>query len=73
MPIYEYTCPTCSADFEKLLRRTDEPVACPSCGHDKPRRRLSSFSFSGAAPSQAASACESGACSPCSGGMCGWN
>lgn len=68
MPIYEYTCPQCSADFEKLLRRTDDPVSCPSCGAASPRRRLSSFSFS--APS---AACDSGGCSPCSGGACSWN
>lgn len=67
MPIYEYTCPSCSTDFEKLLRRSDEPVACPSCGEPGPRRRLSSFSFSAPTPSSAPS------CSPCSGGACGWN
>lgn len=74
MPIYEYTCPSCAKDFEKLLRRTDEAVACPSCGDANPRRRLSSFSFSsGAGSASFAPSCDSGGCSPCSGGACGWN
>lgn len=73
MPIYEYTCPACSAHFEKLLLRTDQPVACPSCGDAHPQRRLSSFSFASGGSSAASSPCEGGACSPCGGGMCGWN
>ncbi len=31
MPIYEYHCPHCDAQFEKLVR-SDTVVACPQCG-----------------------------------------
>ncbi len=32
MPIYEYKCRKCGAEFEELLRRADESVECPKCG-----------------------------------------
>jgi putative FmdB family regulatory protein len=43
MPIYEYACPTCGADFEAfLLRRSDEAeVACPACHGRTVTRRMS--------------------------------
>ena len=31
MPIYEYTCKSCSHEFETLVRSGDTPV-CASCG-----------------------------------------
>jgi putative FmdB family regulatory protein len=31
MPIYEYHCPACDAQFEMLVRSTTIP-ACPQCG-----------------------------------------
>jgi len=39
MPIYEYRCRECGAEFE-LMRRMDqlsEPVSCPECGADAER------------------------------------
>ena len=33
MPTYEYRCPACQHEFEKLQKMSDEPVAaCPECG-----------------------------------------
>lgn len=33
MPTYEYRCPSCQNEFEKLQKMSDEPVAdCPVCG-----------------------------------------
>ena len=32
MPIYEYKCRKCGAEFEQLLKRADEKVNCPECG-----------------------------------------
>lgn len=42
MPLYDYRCPHCSTEFERLVRfsKADE-VACPSCGHTYAQRRLS--------------------------------
>jgi putative FmdB family regulatory protein len=40
MPIYEYSCRQCGAEFERLVgpRVT---VACPSCASDRVTRRIS--------------------------------
>ena len=41
MPTYEYRCTSCSNQFEKFQRMSDEPVAeCPACG-SRAERRLS--------------------------------
>jgi putative FmdB family regulatory protein len=33
MPTYEYRCPACNHEFEKLQKMSDEPGApCPECG-----------------------------------------
>lgn len=33
MPTYEYRCPACKHEFEKLQKMSDEPGApCPECG-----------------------------------------
>ena len=50
MPIYEYDCENCGHRFEKLLKRTDEPVACPKCGADRVAKRFSTFSASTKGP-----------------------
>ena len=39
MPLYDFHCPACNADFERLVRR-DDVQACPACGHAAPERRL---------------------------------
>jgi len=31
MPIYEYKCSKCDEEFETLVFRSDESVACPQC------------------------------------------
>ena len=41
MPTYEYRCTSCSNQFEKFQRMSDDPVAeCPACG-SRAERRLS--------------------------------
>ena len=42
MPIYEYHCPKCGADFEKLAT-AQTAVACPSCESREVTRVLSVF------------------------------
>jgi putative FmdB family regulatory protein len=48
MPIYEYSCNTCSEIFAflKWANATDEDTACPKCGSKDIRKLLSSFSCS---------------------------
>lgn len=48
MPVYEYRCTSCSANFSKLARRVlsgDEPL--PSCPHCQAasERKLSAFMY----------------------------
>ena len=40
MPIYEYTCSSCSHDFELLVRGEMTP-ACPECESVELERRMS--------------------------------
>ncbi len=46
MPIYEYYCEACNAEFEALrpASKSDEPAPCKTCGQPG-RRQLSTFSF----------------------------
>ena len=46
MPIYEYYCSNCDAEFEALrpASRADEDVPCKTCG-SLGQRQLSTFSF----------------------------
>lgn len=52
MPIFEFSCDACGAEFEELLRQPDPPgkVHCPSCGSSQVRRRLSAFAVHGGKP-----------------------
>ena len=42
MPIYEYRCANCGAEFEKLMRSGDTPE-CPSCHGRKLDKKISVF------------------------------
>ena len=44
MPLYEYVCRACHADFEALVpasRRDAADTACPRCGAAKTARKVS--------------------------------
>ncbi len=42
MPIYEYTCAGCGAQFENLtLSRLASPPSCPNCGSPETEKLLS--------------------------------
>ena len=78
MPINEYNCPKCSAQFEVLVRtKSDVPTVCPSCGKGKPVKAFSAFatltrtSSMPSCASSCASAGDSCLSSPCGGGCCG--
>ncbi|MDY6988870.1 MAG: zinc ribbon domain-containing protein [Thermodesulfobacteriota bacterium] len=61
MPLYEFRCPKCGAEFEHIVFCTDkDPVKCPTCGAPHPERLLSVFSSgrtSGAGTASATSSC----------------
>jgi putative FmdB family regulatory protein len=71
MPLYEYRCRTCDADFElrRAMSEASEPAECPQ-GHADSMRRLSIFASvgtgaAGPAPKPA------GGGGGCCGGGCG--
>jgi len=67
MPIYEYHCKDCGADFERLLKNREETVVC-ECGSNEVDRRMSVFaprnggSKAPARPAACQSCCSGGAC-----------
>jgi putative FmdB family regulatory protein len=74
MPIFEYGCQSCGADFE-LLVRSDTKVACPGCGGEKVTKKLSLFASFVARPSGAVPSCHSSGrgcdMGRCGSGLCG--
>ena len=83
MPIYEYVCGSCERRFERLVRRFDEAVACPSCASSAVEKQLSVFAVSVSSPAPSLGGCgavgvldprvgwlRSG---PCGGGACSLN
>ena len=61
MPIYEYYCPDCEIEFEKLVRlsEADATPECPECGGRHAQKKLSTFATSGGSTGRgvAASSC----------------
>lgn len=43
MPVYEYSCRTCAARFDRVVphERADDVQACPECAGDDVRRAFS--------------------------------
>ncbi|MBT5872040.1 MAG: zinc ribbon domain-containing protein [Candidatus Latescibacteria bacterium] len=54
MPIFEYHCDDCSADFEMLVRSANagDEMSCPTCEGDHTTKKFSAFATSGAADGQ---------------------
>ena len=70
MPIYEYKCRDCKAEFEKITTMAKaNDVECKKCGSKNTERLLSVFGVSSGIPD---SPCADGQCSPkeCPGGRC---
>ena len=45
MPLYNYLCEQCEAEFTELRRfsEMDDPIDCPECGNGSTRQLLSGF------------------------------
>ncbi len=65
MPIFEYQCSQCKAEFEKLIFSSDDSeIQCPQCQSEKIHKKMSAASLTG-----------SGKCGPAtpSGGISGFS
>lgn len=45
MPIYEYRCPDCGHEFEKLQKISDPTPECPTCGAGEVKKKVSASAF----------------------------
>jgi putative FmdB family regulatory protein len=71
MPIFEYRCRDCGAQFEKYQANGAGEIVCAKCRSARVEKLLSVFAVAGSTRSEAA--VESGPC-PCGAprrGMCG--
>jgi len=68
MPIYEYQCQDCQAEFELIrsMKDADAEATCTRCQGHSIKRKLSLFNAS----SEGRSITSSANCSGCSGGSC---
>jgi putative FmdB family regulatory protein len=47
MPIYEYRCPDCGYEFERIQSFKDDPITdCPTCESDRVKKKISLSAFS---------------------------
>lgn len=70
MPIYEYRCRDCDADFERYVASAATTVACPSCAGARVTRKLSVFAMRSESPVASMPMSSGGGC--CGGGCaCG--
>ncbi len=71
MPIYEYSCSKCKAEFEELVFGQDPKIKCPECGSAKVSKQMSAFAhkcdgnFVSSSGGSSCSGCTSGSCSSC--------
>ena len=69
MPIYEYRCGKCGAEFEKLVMSSTANVDCPKCSSRKVQKKLSVFGMSGVekpfAGSSSCGSCTKSKCTSC--------
>ena len=45
MPIYEYRCAKCAAEFEKMVKLNAPIPSCPACGDEEVTKLISASSF----------------------------
>lgn len=62
MPIFEYRCKGCKAEFEKLVFRSDDTdIMCPACKSNRVEKKMSAASVMSGSQSSGFSG---GGCAP---------
>jgi putative FmdB family regulatory protein len=72
MPIFEYKCQDCGAQFEKIITSSSRSILCAKCESPNVDKLLSVFAV--AKGSRAATAFDAGPCRTCGArerGICG--
>lgn len=70
MPIYEYVCDDCQAQFEKIVINKQQEISCPKCASKKATIQLSVFATANANGSSAKPSGGSSSGGGCCGGGC---
>jgi putative FmdB family regulatory protein len=72
MPLFEYVCSECGAEFEKIVPTHKTRVACQSCRSRRVEKKLSVFAVSGGGsdPMESLAGGGCGACGADEPGMC---
>jgi len=75
MPIYEYVCDDCGAEYERLVMKQGTAITCPKCASEKNTLKLSVFAAHGngskASAGSSSSSTDSGSMPGAGGGCCG--
>jgi len=71
MPLFDFRCKRCGAEFEALVLGGDQP-SCPECGTSDLEKLMSTFAVGGKSGGEASASggSRSAGCSGCSGGSC---
>ena len=71
MPLFEYVCADCSAEFEEIVPTYDASVECSQCGSLRVEKKLSVFAVAGDRSRGSTDEGSCGACGSDSPGVCG--
>ena len=76
MPIYEYVCDDCGAQYERLVMKQNTAITCPKCESAKQTVQLSVFAAHGngskaSGSSSSGPSGDSGSMAGAGGGCCG--
>ncbi|HUJ18754.1 MAG TPA: zinc ribbon domain-containing protein [Nitrospirota bacterium] len=70
MPIYEYHCSACGADFEKLVFGSNPEVVCEKCGSPEAEKLMSRFGMGKSSSASSSSSSGGTGCGGCSSSSC---
>ena len=71
MPLYEFSCSKCGAEFERILANSGSRTSCPECRSRKVKKKFSLFGskvggkFTSSSGSDCSS-CQAKSCNNCS-------
>ncbi len=70
MPIYEYRCNACKAEFEKLVFGPNPAVVCEKCGSGNTEKLMSRFGMGTSSGNASPDSSGGSGCGGCSSSSC---